>query len=299
MALGTTNAYNANESAELAAHVADTQNPHAVTAAQTGAVPTTREVNGKALSGDITLTAADVGAASASHTHQASDISGLPGPSLTLVQAYKTAGSHVWTCPASGDYIALIIGGGGGGVSGGSSVVYAGGASGYWRIKRATYAKDAQVTLEVGAGGAAANSSLGNTGGSSTFDGESVYGGSGGNRISTSAVPIPRPGGQPSIALHKLYTPFGGVTVGSASENGGIEWGTPLPACFVDENGFPATHLCAGGAGTEVPVILVNGNTMAESNTATAPTDPGAGGASGTDYASDGAPGAVFIYRAS
>ena len=42
------------------AHIANTNNPHGVTAAQVGAVPTTRKVNGKALSADITLTAGDV-----------------------------------------------------------------------------------------------------------------------------------------------------------------------------------------------------------------------------------------------
>ncbi len=44
------------------AHIARTDNPHGVTAAQVGAVPTTRKVNGKALSADVTLTAGDVGA---------------------------------------------------------------------------------------------------------------------------------------------------------------------------------------------------------------------------------------------
>lgn len=48
--------------ADLNAHVDNKSNPHGVTAAQAGAVPTTRKVNNKALSEDITLTAADVGA---------------------------------------------------------------------------------------------------------------------------------------------------------------------------------------------------------------------------------------------
>lgn len=39
-----------------------------------GYVPTSRTVNGKALSANITLTASDVGAAPASHTHAAGDI---------------------------------------------------------------------------------------------------------------------------------------------------------------------------------------------------------------------------------
>jgi len=58
----------------LNSHTADKNNPHGVTAAQAGAVPTGRKVNGKALSADITLSAADVGAAASSHTHGAGDI---------------------------------------------------------------------------------------------------------------------------------------------------------------------------------------------------------------------------------
>lgn len=46
----------------LIAHLANKSNPHGVTAAQVGAVPTTRKVNGKALSSDISLSASDVGA---------------------------------------------------------------------------------------------------------------------------------------------------------------------------------------------------------------------------------------------
>ena len=46
----------------LDAHINNKSNPHGVTAAQSGAVPITRKVNGKALSSDITLSAADVGA---------------------------------------------------------------------------------------------------------------------------------------------------------------------------------------------------------------------------------------------
>ena len=56
------------ESKARASHLEDEENPHHVTAVQTGAVPTSRTVNGKALSGDISLTAADVGAAAAAWT---------------------------------------------------------------------------------------------------------------------------------------------------------------------------------------------------------------------------------------
>lgn len=86
----------------LTAHTGNTNNPHSVTAEQVGArpntwtptaadvgarpdtwlpsatevgaVPASRTVNGKALSADISLSAADVGAAASSHTHAASDI---------------------------------------------------------------------------------------------------------------------------------------------------------------------------------------------------------------------------------
>lgn len=46
----------------------------ALTAADIGAVPTSRTVAGHALSGDVTITAADVGAAATSHSHAASDV---------------------------------------------------------------------------------------------------------------------------------------------------------------------------------------------------------------------------------
>lgn len=50
---------------EVSTHINNKSNPHGVTAAQAGAVPTGRKVNGKTLSTDITLSAADVGADSA------------------------------------------------------------------------------------------------------------------------------------------------------------------------------------------------------------------------------------------
>lgn len=45
---------------DLLAHTGNTSNPHSVTAAQAGAVPTARTVNGHALSADVTVAAADV-----------------------------------------------------------------------------------------------------------------------------------------------------------------------------------------------------------------------------------------------
>ena len=63
---------------EVDTHIARTDNPHGVTAKQAGAVPTTRKVNGKALSADVTLAAGDVGAASASHSHTWAAITDKP-----------------------------------------------------------------------------------------------------------------------------------------------------------------------------------------------------------------------------
>ena len=60
--------------AERTAWNAKAAGDHTQTAAQVGAVPTTRKVNGKALSADVTLAAADVGAAAAGHSHAASGV---------------------------------------------------------------------------------------------------------------------------------------------------------------------------------------------------------------------------------
>lgn len=85
--------------ADFITHKGSTSNPHNVTASQVGAVPTSRTVNGKALSSNITLsasdvsavpttrtvngkalssnislTASDVGAASSGHSHTAADV---------------------------------------------------------------------------------------------------------------------------------------------------------------------------------------------------------------------------------
>ena len=62
----------------LTSHTSNKANPHSVTAAQVGAVPTSRTVNGKALSANISLTAANVGADPA-------------GTAAALVAGVKTA----------------------------------------------------------------------------------------------------------------------------------------------------------------------------------------------------------------
>ena len=50
--------------ADLISHLSNKSNPHGVTASQISAVPTSRTVNGKALSSNVSLSASDVGAVS-------------------------------------------------------------------------------------------------------------------------------------------------------------------------------------------------------------------------------------------
>ena len=67
-------------------------------------VPTTRKVNGKALSSDITLSASDVGAAASSHNHNASDINAgtLNAARLPNISIDKlVAGTTNTTIPSS------------------------------------------------------------------------------------------------------------------------------------------------------------------------------------------------------
>ncbi len=74
---GTETAFN-GALAGVPGHMENQNNPHGVTAGQIGAVPTARKVNGKALSGDITLTAADVEARPSTWTPTAADVGALP-----------------------------------------------------------------------------------------------------------------------------------------------------------------------------------------------------------------------------
>lgn len=62
----------------LDTHTTNKSNPHGVTVVQIGAVPTTRTVNGKALSSNISLSASDVGA----------DVSGAAADALEDANAY-------------------------------------------------------------------------------------------------------------------------------------------------------------------------------------------------------------------
>ena len=95
-----------------------------------GAVPTTRTVNSKALSADITLSASDVGAAATTHTHAESDVTGLTSdlaakaplasPTFTGTPAAPTATAGTNTTQlATTAFVttAVAAGGGGGGAT--------------------------------------------------------------------------------------------------------------------------------------------------------------------------------------
>lgn len=73
---------------------------HTHTAAGVGAVPTTRKVNNKALSADISLTASDVGARPSTWTPSASDVGARPDtwmPTAAEVGAVALNGTNVMT----------------------------------------------------------------------------------------------------------------------------------------------------------------------------------------------------------
>ena len=71
--------------AERTAWNAKAAGDHTHTAAQVGAVPTTRKVNGKALSADITLTAGDVGAFGMLGSSTTADLDTCKTPGCLLV----------------------------------------------------------------------------------------------------------------------------------------------------------------------------------------------------------------------
>lgn len=242
---------------------------------------------------------------------------------LQFVAKYVTAGSFQFSVPETGDYIALIIGGGGSGGVEINTRLYGptGGGSGFVNFFRGNLTQKQQIAVVVGTGGArvsALNTTLdiadGKDGGSSSFNGIVAEGGKGGNanqnyqEAALGGQPAPSPRGW-SYGMPA----FGGVPVPAGqSDSAETAAGYMLPTgLFTDENGLPATMLCAGGGMEDVYPTLPNGNigssgAYGQNATATTPTDPGAGGGSAAWDSSDGsgsarsapgAPGGVFIYR--
>ena len=70
--------YKCSDIPRTAADVGARPNTWTPSAADVGAVPTSRTVNGKALSGDISLTASDVGASASGHKHTKAEITDFP-----------------------------------------------------------------------------------------------------------------------------------------------------------------------------------------------------------------------------
>jgi predicted RNA-binding protein associated with RNAse of E/G family len=106
-ALNGKDAVGAAAAAQAAAAADATSKANAAQAAAIAAsVPTSRKVNGKALSADITLTASDVGAAATSHEHAASAITSgtLDGDRLPAMSAAK-AGAVPATGTPSGKFL--------------------------------------------------------------------------------------------------------------------------------------------------------------------------------------------------
>lgn len=84
--------------ANLTAHVNDKNNPHGVTAAQVGAVPTATTVNSKPLTGNISLTAGDVGAATEAYVDN--KVGNIKGCKFQL-KSYKGNGNNGESNPTS------------------------------------------------------------------------------------------------------------------------------------------------------------------------------------------------------
>lgn len=241
-------------------------------------------------------------------------------PSFDLVASYRKAGAYTWTCPKDGEYIVLIVGGGGSGcVTGdtgiqendGEYTVITGGKHGDFTIVRSTLTANTTKHLVVGAGGEAVSyvgynqgTKIGNSGGTSSFDGITAEGGFSG------AI------GRVSFEELQKWHKYSDRMLGWVGLN-----------IFLDENGKPVTNLCDGGDaiyynyGSEwtlsyltslndkilSPGVMIARGTVYEA-TATTPTDCGAGSGGVRGYIDaaqrnwnlQGAPGAdggVFIYK--
>lgn len=95
--------------ANLTAHINNRNNPHQVTASQIGAVPTARTVNGKPLTGNISLTAGDVGAATKGYVDNA--VSSAAGCKMQIV-SYNGDDTYDEDNPTSVtfDFVPQIVG---------------------------------------------------------------------------------------------------------------------------------------------------------------------------------------------
>ena len=85
---------------------AKAENKPSYTASEVGAVPTSRTVNGKALSSDITLSASDVGARPSSWTPSASDVGAAPASHTSDSTVHVTTDQkNAWDAKATTAYV--------------------------------------------------------------------------------------------------------------------------------------------------------------------------------------------------
>ena len=192
----------------------------------------------------------------------------------TLVKEYRAAGAYTWTAPdlfGGKSYrvgVYMVGGGGSGGAARGSSTV-TGGAAGYAKNLTLTVTPGQNIPVVVGAGGAAAivNASTagagalaGKTGGTTAFNGTTVFGG-GGGLIQTSQDVGGASGGQGSDACTgNHYTDrvlYAGAPVISV---GALTGGLSQPA-RVSQNQFDPSmvSLCAGGNQYETMAAMPDG----------------------------------------
>lgn len=246
-----------------------------------------------------------------------------------LMASFKTAGSFEWTPPDDLFYAGedtaeigvYIVGGGGGGgakrASGSYNQAYcAGGAAGYAKNVRLTVEKGKSYPVVVGVGGE--GKSMGDAGGTSSFDGNTAAGGGGGKTETTIGNATCTKGGQPADG-YPYQTPrtiYGGVLAVSYNTIPDLSSG---PSPRESQNAFDPfmVTLCAGGGicGTVPQIInaMPDGTkggdgyysataTSGKGRTATGNGNGGGalylGNTAATSYlGGNGSPGMVLIYR--
>lgn len=251
----------------------------------------------------------------------------------TLVKEYRAAGAYTWTAPdlfGGRSYrvgVYMVGGGGSGGVVKGTQVA-TGGAAGYAKNLMLTVKPGQKIPLVVGAGGAA-SSAAGKTGGTTSFNAVTVFGGEGGKTGSDTYGADGASGGQGSDASHlrtnKTRILYGGTAamcgVVSSSSIARFRQGGESQPTRESQNRFDPgmVTLCAGGfSGTEVGAETITAmpdgtkggsgkqiSSAADSLTGESATGNGNGGGAASNLASSaagtlasgaGSPGMVLIY---
>jgi hypothetical protein len=182
-------------------------------------------------------------------------------------QAWSTAGTYYWTCPAGVTQIKVIVSGGGGagGPVGGTGAGASGGGAGGTSIATPTVVPGTTYTIVVGAGGASTTTGNGGNGGTSTAFGISATGGAGGqqgNGTNNSAGGAPGNGtGSSADNFSGGYGQDGqGTSSGGFGGDGGAGfWGGGGRGS--DDAIGPSTALCpaSGGGGAYGTTAIAGG----------------------------------------